>query len=205
MTAPPAALSLEALWREAAHATVARGAIVDPSLDALRRLSTPAIAWTNIIPWPIDHTHDRIARMFDTHHLAIAVRDRDWLEQLHAAWDAAPWDFRPHPLRAQGEIALALAPDSPRRPGWAPDELQELLEEGQLSPAISSERAWLALATGDRAGARDALADYDDELARRAQTWSAADAVALRRIAGVPGEVLRAESRALHALVDPGA
>ena len=161
------------------------------------------MAWTDIIPWPIDHAHDRLARMFDTHHLAIACRDRDWLLQLHDAWDAAPWKhYRPQPLRAQGEIALALAPDGPRAPGWSPAEVEELLEEGHLSPHIPSEHAWALLAAGDRDGARDALVAHDERLPIHILgELATADEVTVRRIVAAPDRILRVESRALHALL----
>lgn len=202
MPAPSRAISIEDLWREAARATIAHGAAVDPPIDRLKRLTTPEVAWTDIIPWPIDHAHDRLARMFDTHHLAIACRDRDWLLQLHDAWDAAPWDYRPQPLRAQGEIALALAPDGPRAPGWSPAEVEELLEEGHLSPHIPSEHAWALLAAGDRDGARDALVAHDERLPIDIGELATADEVTVRRIVAAPDRILRVESRALHALLD---
>ena len=200
--APPRAISLEDIWREAARATIARGAVVDPPVDRLKDLTTPAIAWSDIVPWPIDHTHARIAAMFDSHHLAIARRDHDWLLQLHDAWDAAPWEDRPHVVRAQGEIGLALGPDGPRQPGWSPDELEGLLEEGHLSPHIPKERAWALLAAGDFAGAQDALAEYDEKLPIDARDLATADDAEVRRLLGMPGWVLRVESRALHALID---
>jgi len=204
MPTPPRAISLEDIWREAARATIARGAIVDPPVDRLKGLTTPATAWSDIIPWPIDHTHARIARVFDSHHLAIALRDRDWLLQLHDAWDVTPWEHEPLGLRAQGEIALALGPGGPRQPGWAPDELEGLREEGHLSPHIPSERAWSLLAAGDLAGAREALAEYDEKLPTDARELATTDEAELRRLLGMPGWVLRVESRALHALIDAG-
>lgn len=198
------AISLEDLWREAARTTIAHGAIVDPPIDRLKPVTTPGTAWSDIIPWPIDHTHARTARMFDSHHLAIARRDREWLFQLHDAWDVAPWSDGVLALRAQGEIALALAPDGPRKPGWSPDEMEGLLEEGHLSAHIPSERAWSLLAAGDRAGAREALTEYDEKLPLDLRELTAADEAELRRLLGAPGWVLRVESRALHALIDGG-
>jgi hypothetical protein len=204
MPAPVRATSIEDLWREAARASIAHGAVIDPPVDGLKRLTTPETAWTDIIPWPIDHAHDRLARMFDTHHLAIAYGDRDWLLQLHDAWDAAPWDDRAQSLRAQGEIALALAPDGPRRPGWSPEEVEELLEAGHLSPHIPNEHAWALLAAGDPAGAREALVTYDEKLPLDWDALAAADDVERRRLAAAPDRILRVESRALHALLDVG-
>jgi hypothetical protein len=203
MPAPSRPISIEDLWRHAARETIEKGAVVDPPIDRLKDLTTPEIAWTDIIPWPIDHMHDRLARMFDTHHLAIARGDRDWLLQLHDAWDAAPWDVQPQPLRAQGEIALALAPGGPRAPGWSPAEVEELLDAGQLSPHIANERAWALLAAGDRDGAREALAAYDEKAPIDVSALATANETDLRRIVGAPGHLLRVESRALHALLDP--
>ena len=201
MPAPSRAISIEDLWREAARATIAHGAAVDPPIDRLKRLTTPEVAWTDIIPWPIDHAHDRLARMFDTHHLAIACRDRDWLLQLHDAWDAAPWDYRPQPLRAQGESRSRWRRTARARRAGRPRRSRSSSRRGicrRTFPASTPGRCWRRVT----AGCARALAAHDegsrltsaklDQGRRRRGTAARRCARPLRRV----------ESRALHALLD---
>jgi hypothetical protein len=198
-----AAASIEEIWRRAALETLASGRLIDPPVLDLKRLTTPARAWLEIAPWPRNEAMwHRIGRLFDCHHLAIASGDRDWLAQLDQSWEAADPELEFTPLRARGEIGLGLAPGGPRPGGWTPDEIQLLIEEEMLVPAVSFDHAWVALATGDLAQAREGLRDYETAVDEAARANEARPDEGLRRVLANPGTVLRVDARALRALIE---
>ncbi len=189
---------LEQLWLRAALRTAATGRLTDPPVTDLRRLTGPATAWQGIIRWPISAIQDRIDRLVDCHRLAIAYDDPGWLDQLDAAWTAAPVDIDElWPLRGRGEIRLARV----GIPGWQPGEVELLIEESFLVPANPADRAWLALAEGDAAAAAEHLAAYEALLADLARGWAAAPDEGIRQICAHPETVLRVQARALRVLV----
>ncbi|MDN5778918.1 MAG: hypothetical protein L0H96_18650 [Humibacillus sp.] len=173
------------MWRQAALAPLQGARRVDPPTETLRRLTEPDAAWVGIIGWPLSALDDRIGRLFDCHHLAVALADVTWLRRLHEAWSVAPRDVDElRVLRATGEIGLGLGADGDRPHGWSAEEIHDLVAEGFLLPHAPSERAWLALARGDLVEARTAVED----------------AARARPAAGVPGTVLDVELRALGSL-----
>jgi hypothetical protein len=133
---------------------------------------------------PSDALDERLARLFDTHRLAIAHSDLDALRVLELTWRSAPALIDSlRVLRAQGEIDLGLGGR-----GWRLAELEMLVDESFLVVGVPTEDAWRALALGDVGGARSAL--------ERALAVSSAGVSPLMW----PGVVLGVELRALHAL-----
>jgi hypothetical protein len=197
-----AAAPLERLWLRAALETVASGELIEPPLAELKRLTEPAHAWQQVAPWPAEALQDRIGRLIDSHRLAIALTDMDWLDQLDAAWESAPAvvDHVPR-LRARGEIGLGLSPGGRRPHGWSPAELGLLTEESFLLPNAPSDRAWRALAEHHPRRARRELADFDARMTLAARSWEATPENGLRQLRAHPSAVLRVESRALRALI----
>ena len=115
--------SLESVWRQAALATLQGGRRVDPPTESLLRSTEPDAAWAGIAGWPLTALDDRISRLFDCHHLAIALGDVTWLRRLHEAWSVAPRDIdQLRVLRATGEIGLGLGADGDRPHGWSAEE-----------------------------------------------------------------------------------
>jgi hypothetical protein len=175
--------ALERLWRDAAIRSV------DPPAAELRHASAQAQVWRDVAGLPTDALHERIARLVDSHRLAIARGDIEWLRELDATWRAAPAmieDLRV--LRAAGEIGLGLGTS-----GWTGPEIELLVEESFLVPGVPAEDAWRALAEGDRDRARGHVRKAQAErvpLLRsvRAEVW--------------PGFVLDIELRALRALLN---
>ncbi len=197
------ATSLEVIWRKAALETVAGSLLIDPPASDLKRLTTPARSWLDIAPWPRNEAMwDRIGRLFDCHHLAIASGDQEWLVQLDESWAVSPRDLEFMALRARGEIGLGLAPGGSRPTGWTSEEIEVLVEEEMLVPAATGERVWLSLATGDLAKAREDLRDYEAALDEAARANEAAPQEGLRQVLTHPGTALRVGVRALRALID---
>lgn len=169
--------SLEELWRRAAVA----GA--DPAIQELLLSAPPA--WDDVVALPSYALDERLARLFDTHRLAIALRDLDALRALELTWRSAPALIDSlRVLRARGEIDLGLGGR-----GWTPAELEMLVDESFLVVGVPTEDAWRALAHGDIDSARSAL--------ERAQ---AAAPVGVSPLVW-PGVVLGVELRALCALL----
>jgi hypothetical protein len=188
MTSPSP--SLESVWRQAALAALQGGRRVDPPTESLRRLTEPDVAWAGIAGWPLSALDDRIGRLFDCHHLAIALADVTWLWRLHEAWSVAPRNVDElRVLRATGEIGLGLGADGDRPRSWSAQEIHDLVAEGFLLPPAPSDRAWLALARGDMGEARTAVQDAVRARARDRRP----NAVA-------PGMALDVELRALRFL-----
>ena len=197
-----AAAPLEHLWLRAALETVASGELVEPPLAELKRLTRPERAWHEVAPWPAEALQDRIRRLMDSHRLAIAINDMEWLDQLDASWEIAPAVIDQMPrLRARGEIGLGLSPGGPRPHGWSPAELELLTVESFLLPNAPSDRAWRALAERHTRRARRELAELDARMALAALGWEAAPEDGLRQIRAHPAAVLRVEARALRALI----
>jgi hypothetical protein len=169
-------VSVEALWRQAAAAGV------DPAIE---ELLSALPAWDNVVALPSDALDERLARLFDTHRLAIALRDVDSLRELELTWRSAPALIDSlRVLRARGEINLGLGGR-----GWMPAELELLVDESFLVVGVPTEDAWRALAVGDTDSARSAL--------ERAQAASVIDVSPLVW----PGVVLGVEVRALRTLL----
>ena len=194
--------SLEALWRRCALASLADGRLVEPATAEVRRLTAPDLVWSDVPPWPMEYWWDRISAVRTAHHLAIAIDDRAWLEELFASWALAPeGEDGPVGLYARGQIGLALGADGPRPQGWSAEEQSCLEEDGYLSRDGSPDQVWRALADGNRSRARHALAEYETMLAGLPQRWERAPDEGLRQALSHPDVVLQFERRALGVLV----
>lgn len=182
MTGPPI---LEEVWRSAALPPPA-----DPPRDVLERLTGPDAAWRGVAAWPLEALDERIARLFDTHRLAIALGATAWLERLDEAWRRCPFPVDElRRLRATGEIGLGLGAD-----GWTADQVEALVDERFLIPAAPADAAWIALAAGNRDVAERLVAQLWDD--RRGSAAAGPDD-AVR----APGWALGVEPRALRALL----
>jgi hypothetical protein len=185
LTGPP---TLEEVWRGAALPPPA-----DPPRDVLERLTAPDAAWRGVVAWPLEALDERIARLFDTHRLAIALGATAWLERLDEAWRRCPFPVDElRRLRATGEIGLGLGAD-----GWTAEEVEALVGEHFLIPAAPADAAWIAMAAGDRDVAEQLVAQLEDE--RRGNAATGLDNAAL-----APGWALGVEPRALRALLGHG-
>jgi hypothetical protein len=188
-------VGLEGVWQRAALTAVATGRVVDPPLDELMRLTTPASAWADLPRWPSESIDDRVGRLRDSHRLAIALGNTAWLSQLDACWSSAVAINPLTVLRARGEIDLALG-----GPGWQPDDLDVLIDEQFIIPTAPGDRAWLALARGDLGGARWHLGEFEALLTTTLQRWLEARDEGIRQVRAHPAVVLRVEPRALEFL-----
>jgi hypothetical protein len=195
--------SVEGIWLLSALKSTAEGRPIEPEVDALKQLTTEAQVWEGVSHWPAEYVCNRIVAVVNSHRLAIARHDDDWLTQLHASWEACPkavddlWR-----LRAEGEIGLGLAPGGPRPFGWSDEELSLLDEEGFLRADAPQDRAWRALTMRDFEAARQALMEYEHILAALPQQWEAAPSEGLRQILANPDAIFQVQRRALAALLE---
>jgi len=213
LTARPSS-TLERLWTRAALESIVAGAPTDPSVEDLKRRTEPDVAWNDVDPWPPDALSDRVRALFQTHRFAIALRDEAWLRRIDAAWKGAcgalesAWRGEVPVLlgdetvtHARAEIGLALGAT------WTAEERTLLLGgegvEPVLDRSVPSDRAWIALATGDLATAERSVTEYERTLdTAMRQTSSAADVErSVREVSSFYDVVLRAELRALRVLL----
>jgi hypothetical protein len=188
-------VGLDGVWQRAALSAIATGRVADPPLAELVRLTTPETAWADLPRWPSESIDDHVARLRDSHRLAIALGNTAWLSQLDACWSSAVAIDPLTVLRARGEIDLARG-----GPGWQPDDREMLIEEQFLLPTAPSDRAWLALARRDPGGARWHLGELEVLLTTTLQRWREAPDEGLRQVRVHPDVVLRVEPRALEFL-----
>ena len=201
-TAPVGTPTLERVWSRAGAESVVAGQLIDPPLARLKELTAPDRAWDNQ-PWPPEHIVDRGRCVADCHLLAIALGDLDWLEQLDGVWEPAPVAYEWH-LLARGQIGLGLERGGARSPtSWTEDDIELLLETGELVRDDPAGRAWMALTAGDMSAARAATEAFHAAVDRWTEGWPAARGAELQRVLGAPGRILRVELRALTALVAP--
>jgi hypothetical protein len=182
--------------------SVVAGRPIDPPLAQLKELTVPGRAWDHQA-WPPEHVVDRGRCMADCHLLAIALGDLDWLECLDGVWEPAPLAYE-WQLVARGQIGLGLARGGVRPPVlWTEDDIALLLDAGELDRDEPAGRAWMALTAGDVPAARAAAESLRTALNRWAEGWSESRGVAVQRVLGAPGRILRLELRALTALIGP--
>jgi hypothetical protein len=75
-------------------------------------------------------------------------------------------------------------------------------ELGFLDAETPQARAWCALARRDYAAARQALTEYEHELAALPQKWEADPGQGIRYILCYPDQFFQIERRALNALLE---
>ncbi len=199
-TAPVGTPTLERLWSGAGAESVVAGRPIDPPLAQLKEFTAPGRAWDHQA-WPTEHAVERGRCIADCHLLAIALGDLDWLECLDGVWEPAPLAYE-WQLVARGQIGLGLAGGGVRpRVSWTEDDIELLLEAGELDRDEPARSAWMALTAGDVPAARAATEAFRTALNRWTDGWSESRGVEVQRILGAPGRILRVELRALTALI----
>jgi hypothetical protein len=198
--APLACAPLERLWLLAALDTLAEGMPITPDLAALQALTqAPEQVWADLRVGDPQALTERFDSLVNCQHLAITLAEHTWLEQLDQCWAAAPaWIEPGWPLRARGEIALALPDRDKQR--WSADDIEYLIEESILAASAPADQAWLALHHGDKPAALLAIDAHGRLLEQTMQRWQADPERGLRHAMAYPGAVLGCEWRALQRL-----